>query len=124
MTEPLSQVEAEFTLLKRHFSGVKRRMVQRYRCPLATLGRITFTDGSQEDAWAHDLSETGIGLNLSHALEPGTPILIRLRAADRPDTLLLAAKVVHATEEIDGSWRIGCAFLDKLSPEQIDAMLL
>jgi hypothetical protein len=124
MTEPISQVEAEFTLLKRHFSGIKRRAAQRYRCPLATLGRITLPDGNQEDAWAHNLSESGIGLNLSHSLEPGTGVLIRLRAAGKPGTLTVAASVVHSTEEVDGSWRIGCRFADHLSPEQVDAFLL
>jgi hypothetical protein len=124
MADKISAVEAEFTLLKRHFTGVKRRAAQRYRCPLATLGRISLPDGTQEEAWAHNLSETGIGLNLSHSLEAGTPVLIRLKGAAPGSGLAQAARVVHATEEVDGSWRIGCAFLERLNPDQLDALLL
>jgi hypothetical protein len=117
-------VEAEFTLLKRHFTGIKRRAAQRYRCPLATLGRLSLPDGTHEDAWAHNLSETGIGLNMGHALEPGTTLLIRLKGTTNGALLSLAARVVHATAEVDGSWRIGCAFVDKLGPDQLDSLLL
>ena len=124
MAEPITTVEAEFTLLKRHFIGVKRRAAQRYRCPLATLGRLTLPDGTQEDAWAHNLSESGIGLNVSRALEPGTQVLIRLKGAAQNSALSVSARVVHATEEADGSWRVGCAFVDRLNPDQLDALLL
>jgi hypothetical protein len=125
MAEPqMTSVEAEFTLLQRHFTGIKRRVAQRYRCPLATLGRLSFADGSQEEAWANNLSETGIGLNMNHALEAGTSLTIRLRGAVPGRTLALQAQVVHATQELDGSWRIGCAFAGKLSQEDLDTLLL
>jgi hypothetical protein len=124
MADPINTVEAEFTLLKRHFTGVKRRTDQRYRCPLATLGRLSYPDGSAEEAWAHNLSESGIGLNMGHALEPGTALLIRLRGSSHNGTVALPARVVHASPELDGSWRVGCAFEARLSPEALDSLLL
>lgn len=124
MAEQVTSVEAEFTLLQRHFAGIKRRGTQRYRCPIATLGRISLPDGSQEDAWAHNLSEGGIGINLSHPLDAGTPVLIRLKGMALESPLALPAHVAHATQEVDGSWRIGCAFASKLPPDQLDALLL
>src|SRR5690349_7463454 len=104
MADQITAVEAEFTLLKQHFTGVKRRVAQRYRCPLATLGRLSLGDGSTEEAWAHNLSETGIGLNMTRALDPGTALVIRLKGSSQKLLLTLAAQVVHATQELDGSW--------------------
>jgi hypothetical protein len=123
LADPITSVEAEFTLLKRHFTGVKQRVAQRYRCPLATLGRLAFADGRTEEAWAHNLSETGIGLNMGHALEPGTVLIIRLKGSAQSQALALAAVVIHSTRELDGSWRVGCAFDRKLTPEEMDALL-
>jgi hypothetical protein len=123
VADPITSVEAEFTLLKRHFTGVKRRVAQRYRCPLATLGRLVFADGRTEEVWAHNLSETGIGLNMPHALDPGTAVLIRLKGSTQNLAVALAAVVIHSTRELDGSWRVGCAFDRKLTPEEMDALL-
>jgi hypothetical protein len=123
MAEQIATVEAEFTLLKRHYVGIKRRVAPRYRCPLATLGRLTFPDGTTEEAWAHNLSETGIGLNMNHPLEAGIKLVIRLKGTESPVTLTLPAQVVHSTQELDGSWRIGCAFESKLTPDKMDALL-
>jgi len=123
MAEQITNVEAEFTLLRKAYHGLRQRMAQRYRCPLATLGRLSFPDGTTEEAWAHNLSETGIGLNMTRALDAGTPLLIRLRASGRDGTVALPARVVHSTPEVDGSWRIGCLFEDRLEPETLDALL-
>jgi hypothetical protein len=124
MADNIPTVEAEFTLLKRHFTGIKRRVAQRYRCPLATLGRLSLPDGTHEDAWAHNLSESGIGLNMSHALEAGTALTIRLKSAGGGGCLNLPARVIHSTAEVDGSFRVGCAFVEKLQADQLDALLL
>jgi hypothetical protein len=125
MADPqITAVEAEFTLLQRHFTGIKRRVAQRYRCPLATLGRLSLPDGTQEEAWAHNLSETGIGLNMSHSLDAGTRLTVRLRGSVPGRALALQALVIHSTQELDGSWRVGCVFTAKLSQEDLDALLL
>jgi hypothetical protein len=123
MADQITNVEAEFTLFKQPFSGLKKRLAQRYRCPLATLGRLSFADGTAEEAWAHNISESGIGLNLTHPLEAGTNVLVRLRGSSRNGAVALPARVVHATQELDGSWRVGCAFESKLQPEVLDALL-
>jgi hypothetical protein len=124
MSEPVIPVEAEFTLLKKNLVKIKRRASVRYRCNLATLGRVYFPDSDQaEDVWAHNLSDTGIGLNFHRALEPGTNLVIRLTGTSRDVTLKLPARVVHATQEVDGSWRVGCEFANRLSPEVLDTLL-
>jgi hypothetical protein len=124
MSEPLVPVDAEFTLLMRHMSEVKRRASVRYRSNLATLGQLFFPDNGQTwEAWVHNLSECGIGLNLNQPLEPGANIVIRLKGQSDFIMLQLPARVVHATQEVDGTWRVGCEFEKKLSPEDLDTLL-
>ena len=123
MSERIIPVEAEFTLLKKQLHGIKRRVSTRYRCHLATLGRLIFpASGESADVWVHNLSDSGIGLNFSRSLEAGTPLVIRLRGSEGL-TLQLPARVVHATQEVDGTWRIGCQFENKLSYEELEALL-
>ena len=106
MADQAIPVEAEFTLLKKQLVKIKRRGSVRYRCNLATLGRLFFPgSGTSEEAWAQNLSETGIGLCLNHPLEPGTVL------------------VIHATLQGDGSWRVGCEFSRKLTGEEMDSLL-
>jgi hypothetical protein len=123
MGDQIIPVEAEFTLLKRDLIKVKRRSRVRYRCNLATLGKVLFPGGEALEAWIHNLSEEGIGLNLSRPLDKGTPLTIRLGGLTDKVTLRLPAEVVHATQELDGSWRVGCQFAAKLPAEALDAML-
>jgi len=124
MTEPLTGVEAEFTLLKHHFTGIRRRTAKRYRCALATLGKITFPgENASLEAWAHNLSESGIGLNLDRSLPEGVVVNIRLKGPQSDGALTVAAKVAHSTQQLDGTWRVGCAFEQELTPEQLELLL-
>jgi hypothetical protein len=123
MADRISSVEAEFTLLKSAFKGTRQRRSKRYRCALATLGRVFLPDGSSVDAWAHNLSDNGIGLTMEQSLEVGTLIQIRLRGTDASLTVSLRARVAHATADLDGSWRVGCEFERSLSPDELDCLL-
>jgi hypothetical protein len=124
MAEQLLPVEADFTLLKKNLVKVKRRGSVRYRASLATLGRIVFpASGESQEAWVQNLSHTGIGLTLGKPLEAGTPVAIRLTGTSKGVTLKLLAKVVHSTQEIDGTWRVGCALDQRLSPEVLETLL-
>lgn len=124
MPEPTVPVEAEFTLLKRHLTALKRRGSVRYRSDLACLGRLILPPASTaEDVWVHDLSDTGIGLNLSHRLEAGSAVVVRLKGTSPKVCLELPARVVHCTQEVDGTWRAGCAFDRRLAYDELDALL-
>jgi hypothetical protein len=124
MSDQIIPVEAEFTLLKSNFVKIKRRTTVRYRCNLATLGYVFFPDtGEALEAWVHNLSESGIGLNLSRTLAEGTPVVVRLTGSTENMTLKVPARVVHATKELDGTWRIGCVFTGKLTAEVLDSLL-
>lgn len=124
MSEQTAPVEAEFTLLKKDLRGIKRRVAVRYRSALAMLGRLILP-GSDElgQAWIKNLSETGAGLNLSAALEQGTSLTLCLKLPTQKITLKIPARVIHSTQEVDGSWRVGVEFAHKLTPEELDALL-
>jgi hypothetical protein len=105
-------------------SGTQRRATVRYRCPLATLGRV-FIAASYKNltAWVLDLSVDGAGLQLACAPEVGTWVSIELDSSTSDLTLELAARVAHATPRPDGTWTVGCAFDNRLSEEELEAML-
>ncbi len=116
--------EAEFTLLKRQLVGLQRRSAVRYRCALATLGRISFPEtGEVLETWIANLSEAGIGLNLPKSIDPGISLTIFLKGPNHDGAVRLTAKVVHSTPEADGSFRIGCEFETRLQPEQLESLL-
>jgi hypothetical protein len=124
MKEHNLPVEAEFTLLKKNLVKIRRRTSVRYRCSLATLGRLFFpSTGESQDAWVQNLSDCGVGLNLNQPLEVDTAVLIRLTGTTKDVTLKLPARVAHSTREVDGSWRVGCEFQSKLNPEVLEALL-
>jgi hypothetical protein len=122
MPEKAIPVEAEFTLFKKNMKGAKVRGSTRYRCALATLGRLVFPDtGAVTDAWINNLSKKGIGLNVEQAIEVQTPVVIHLKNASQ--RFRLTGRVIHATPQADGTWRIGCELLDELTPEMLDDLL-
>jgi hypothetical protein len=119
--EPI-RVEADFRPRRRALVGVRKRAARRYDYPLATPARLSLPDGTKEHCWAHDLSEVGIGLEVARPLEPGTPLLVHLKAAPPQGGCQVAARVVHATE-VAGGWRVGCAFAQRLTAEQVERLL-
>jgi hypothetical protein len=116
--------EAEFTLLKKHLRKDRFRTGARYRCALATLGHLLFPDsGENQQAWIFNLSEKGIGLNLEQALNVDTALVIKLKSPFDNRAIKVPARVIHATPEADGSWRVGCQLLEPLTPEMLDELL-
>jgi hypothetical protein len=123
MPDPTPDAEAEFTFSGEKILGMQRRTAVRYRCALATPGWLFFADGGTLEAWIHNLSETGIGLNLSRPLDPGVALIVRMRGPAQEGQVALAARVVHCSPEGDGSWRVGCVFDQRLKPEALAALL-
>ncbi len=118
---PLSG-EGELTLLKRSLN-FKRRVAVRYRCPLATAGRLTLGEEEVpgEEVWVLNLSTSGVGLLLSRPLEEGRNVVISLTST--PEKMELAATVVHATQQANGDWIVGCALEQPLSNDVLDQLL-
>lgn len=123
MAESTVPLEAELTLFRPKFNKIRRRTAKRYRCALASAGTLFFpATGESMTAWLNNLSVTGIGMNLPRCLDAGLALHIQVRVEQGPP-VKLPAHVVHSTAEIDGSWRVGCAFDEPLSEETLETLL-
>jgi len=124
MSNETGHLEADFTLLKSQFAGIRKRQATRYRCSLATLGYLIFNDGQpRQEVWIVNLSETGIAFYLDHSLEPGTALTLKL-SGQGVATKVMSAKVIHSTSDpAKDDWLIGCEFGEKLEAELLDALL-
>jgi hypothetical protein len=104
--------------------GGERRAVVRYPCGWHGPTRLIVRHGPS-DYWArpNDVSVAGIRLLLAHPLEPAATLSIQVRG--RPDLPLppLAAAVVHARAEADGTWLVGCVFERMLTTEELELFL-
>lgn len=117
-------LEGELTLFRSKLSSFKRRRSRRFRCGLATLGRVHFPQREESlDAFVYNLSEHGIGLNMSESLPSGQEIIIRIRVEDEPKPYELKARVMHSTQEVDRTWRVGCEFDDPIHPDHLEKIL-
>jgi hypothetical protein len=124
MAESTVPIEAELTLFRPKFNKIRRRTAERYRCALASAGRLFFPNtGETMTAWLNNLSVTGIGLNLPRALDAGQDLVLQVRIEGTNVPLKLPARVVHATSEVDGTWRVGCTFDQPLSDEVLESLL-
>jgi serine/threonine protein kinase len=113
---------AERTLSLRQLRGLQRRASVRHPCPPATAGSLLLADGAQAlETRVVNLSRGGIGLLLCRPLERDTPVLLRLENRLRGLTCALAGRVVHAQEQAQGEWLVGCAFSRGLSPQELAA---
>jgi hypothetical protein len=123
MTDSKVAIEAEFTLLRKQIMGIKRRKAERFRCPIASLGKLTIPAGGKNlEVWVKNLSRTGIGFNLACDLESGTEVVILLKGVNNA-TFRKPSRVVHTTQEVDGTWRVGCEFSSELTEDELDTLL-
>lgn len=67
-----------------------------------------------------DLSASGIGLINEFPLKNGTFLVIALRASQGFE-MVVRAQIVHATEQGDGSWLLGCSLSRPLAMTDLDA---
>jgi hypothetical protein len=117
-------VEAEFTLLRKQIMGIKRRKAERFRCPIASLGKLNLPNNPENlDVWVKNLSRTGIGINLGRPLDVGTDVIVCLKGPDQKTYFRKESRVIHATAEVDGTWRVGCEFANELTEDELDSLL-
>ena len=84
MTESKVAIEAEFTLLRKQIQGIKRRKLERFRCPIAAMGKLQFPNSHDKlDVWVINLSKGGIGINISHPIDSGAEVTICLKSDDQ-----------------------------------------
>ena len=72
-------------------------------------------------AKVQDVSATGIGLVLGIRFDPGTILTVEL-PEEGEDSRLIQARVIHARSEIAEGWVTGCAFVDRLTDNEVKAL--
>jgi c-di-GMP-binding flagellar brake protein YcgR len=122
MSEPVIPLEAELTLF-RNPTTLQRRRDRRYRCSLATSGKLQFEKtGETVSAWVSNLSRGGVGLDLQKQLPAGQEFVLLLRNVEN-GIVRLFATVAHSTPIANGGWRIGARFSDKITAELLETLL-
>jgi hypothetical protein len=99
-----------------------RRAASRHVCQLANPARVSGAGKLWRLAWVHDLSVTGIGLLLGEPVEAGAELDIEVLTPAVARTAI-RGRVAHATQRDDGSWLVGCTFLEPLSPSELEKLL-
>jgi len=97
---------------------IDRRVYPRYPSSLETSCQ-PIGSGTCWKAQVRDVSLGGIGLVLSRHFKPGTLLQMVLESDDQSRSVL--ARVVHARQQEDGSWLIGCSFSSELDNEDLQA---
>jgi hypothetical protein len=99
--------------------GFDQRIETRYSCPrLARVRPRTNPAATDRLSIVRNISANGIGLLLTHTLDPGTLIDVELRSRY---IVRRVAKVVHSTKQ-EGGWLIGCTLDNPLSNHELMAV--
>ena len=72
-------------------------------------------------AEVRDLSVGGIGLLVNRCLDAGTVLTVELDTANGNPSQVHQARVVHAKPQADGTWFLGCIFVNKLRAADLQA---
>lgn len=70
-----------------------------------------------------DISRNGLALIVGASIREGTELVIDLKTRNPGICLTLLARVIRATQEVEGSWIVGCEFITTPTDEQIKALL-
>ena len=108
------------TALVQPYSRVRdleRRATQRQSCQKAALTRLVDADNAL--AWGatvRDISEAGIGLAVCFPFRAGAYLSVDVIEADGSVNSRLT-RVIHAVDQRDGTWHVGCQFVAPLCDE-------
>src|SRR5262245_24953872 len=91
------------------------RIFRRFACSMQATCRLV---GSTESPWlamVQDVSPGGVGIVMDRSIEPGTQLIIEITDAPGAVAAVFLAAVAHASERSDGTWLIGCSFVNEMS---------
>ena len=124
MNDRTIPLEAQLAIVRQKLGKGERRRHKRYRCSLATTGKVYLpVTGDGWTVWVSNLSVSGAGLNMPHPIEEGTDVVLTFTVTGLRAFHRVPARVMHASAESDGSWRIGCMFLNPLTTEVMESLL-
>ena len=95
----------------------EQRSRPRHTCGTVTLTRLSVSAAADLTyfAWVHDISDSGIGLDVLGKLGAGVEIVFELKGSGDNEKIRLHAQVVHATP-VGAFYRLGCRFTTPLRP--------
>jgi hypothetical protein len=95
----------------------------RYGAGTVTLTRVALASTTVKYfAWVHDISETGIGLDVLGPLGAGAELIFELKSSGPEQRIRFHARVMHATR-VGLFYRLGCRFIKSLQPTTMTAIL-
>lgn len=120
-------VQTSPILVRPYRSAVEfeRRHGERHSCQLdATTHPLDAQDTLAWGASVRDISRTGVGLTLCFPFRAGTYLALDLHGPcpHTPSTSVLS-RVVHVQDQNDGSWHVGCEFVEALGNQQLESLL-
>lgn len=103
----------------------ENREYERYSCVLdvSCLESEEVDYAPARPACINNISKGGLCLIAYEKFEPGTELTIGLTSTTENFLPPLKVRVVHATEQSNGTWTIGCAFTRKLSEAELQGLL-
>lgn len=105
-------------------SGAERRAFIRYM-PATDLPSHVVLEAVKKrwPATVRDISKAGIGLTFSRPIEAGTLGEVELQCPNSSLCYTFRVRIAFSTEQSDGSWRIGAAFVQELSDDELRSLL-
>jgi hypothetical protein len=117
--------------VKRPNSGSKKNVKsgESKRKPVGLEAYCRSVASVKDDPWparVRDLSSGSIGLLLTRRFEPGTLLVIELEKKKQDQSLshTLVGRVVHATQNSNGGWMLGCTLANKIAEDDLQDLLL
>lgn len=101
------------------------RVSERHACAIETSCQPPTVWGDKDLKWnarIEDISEGGLSLVLRRRFEPGTGLAIELPATASSPASTVLVRVVHVRQHA-GAWMLGCAFVSRLSVEELKTLL-
>lgn len=98
------------------------RVYERHECDLKTSCQPPSFLGGQEPHWSgevRNISQDGLALVLRRRYEKGTGLAVELPGSDPQRPFTVFVRVIHVLAQPDGSWLLGCAFVSRLSEEEV-----
>jgi hypothetical protein len=96
--------------------AIERRAIVRHFCDIGAL----------VDSWPariENLSQGGLKVVIARRFEMGSILKVEVPVAGEESYSMLLARVVRATPEPTSGWGLGCAFLQAIPEEELEALL-
>jgi hypothetical protein len=108
--------------------GSERRQAVRYACILAAVdvsGQLAFMPALMP-GWpvrVLNISRSGVGIHAGDQLDEGTLLTIRLYDRTGKPSAPHQVRIIHATQQADGTWMAGAAFIEPIGDEELQLLL-